>query len=133
MRPLSLLAIVVAVAALLAPPPALSQGSLEIPPPTVGRTDSSLTRVAPDYTTAVVLTGSAAKTVSVPTAARFVFFSMECNFWARRGASAVIPVADVTDGTSPELNPPGWYIPSGVTQITLNASVACKGSLTWQK
>lgn len=52
-----------------------------------------------------VLTAGVPRQVEVPAAARTVMFSATGPFWARMGGAAVLPVADVLDGSAPELNP----------------------------
>jgi hypothetical protein len=66
----------------------------------------------------------------VPAGSKFVLFSSDCIFFAKPGASAAVPAADVTDGTASEQSPAAWYL-SGVTQITLIAASACKITLSF--
>lgn len=86
---------------------------------------SSSVRPAPSYVDARVLAANVSETHTIPTGAGFVLFSSTCNFYAKPGASAAVPAADVTDGTAAELNPAGWVITGSMTQITLIAGAAC--------
>jgi hypothetical protein len=81
-------------------------------------------RPGPAYVDARVLAANVSETHTIPTGALWVLFSSTCNFYAKLGASAAIPAADVTDGTGSELNPAAWQI-SGSTQITLISATAC--------
>jgi hypothetical protein len=73
----------------------------------------------PDYVDCRVLAQNTNETHTVPEGAHFVFFSADANFYASYdGDAAVVPGADVTDGTSNELNPTCRYI-GGVSEIDL--------------
>lgn len=85
----------------------------------------SAIRIAPTYVDARVLAANVAETHTVPTGAGWVLFAANCNFYAKTGASAAVPAADVTDGSASELNPAAWQLPGGTTQITLIAPTAC--------
>jgi hypothetical protein len=86
---------------------------------------STSIRPAPTYVDARVLAANVSETHTIPTGAGFVLFASTCNFYAKPGASAAVPAADVTDGTGSELNPAAWVITSSMTQITLISAVAC--------
>jgi len=77
------------------------------------------------YIDARVLAANTAESHTIPTGAKVVVFSADQNFYARFGATAAIPAADVTDGTSPMLNPTARGIEDGVTTISLISPVAC--------
>ena len=53
----------------------------------------------------LVMTGSAMKTVTVPTGANIAIFSATGNFYCRFDAAVAVPAADIVDGTAGELNP----------------------------
>lgn len=110
---------------------ALAQSNLDLPRPTQGPGTTALIRNAPSYVDVRVLAATVSETHTVPSLARWVIFSGDCNFYARPGASAAVPAADVTDGTGSEQNPAGWWIPPGVTQITLIAATSCKVTLSF--
>jgi len=99
--------------------------ALNIPGGTNSQFSSNI-RPAPTYIDTRVLGAASSETHTVPTGARFVLFSADCNFYAKVGASAAVPAADVTDGTGSEQNPAAWLLPVGTTQITLIAATACK-------
>lgn len=77
------------------------------------------------YVDARVLAANTNETHTVPTGANFVIFSANSDFYASYdGDDAVVPGADVTNGTSNELNPTVRYI-QGVTEIDLISPTAC--------
>ncbi len=88
-------------------------------------------RPAPTYVDARVLAANVSETHTVPAGGRFVLFSADCNFYAKVGASAAVPAADVTDGTGSEQNPAAWLLPVGTTQITLIAAATCKVTMAF--
>ena len=60
-----------------------------------------------------VLAANTAETFQAPALARFVLFSADGDFYckiATASTAAAIPAADITDGTSSELNPAMRYI-----------------------
>jgi hypothetical protein len=70
-----------------------------------------------------VLAAATAEAHTVPTGAKRVLFSANCDFFALFNATAAAgtaatPAADITDGTSPELNPVVRDL-SGVAEISL--------------
>lgn len=79
---------------------------------------------APDTVKAVVLTAGASRLVPVPASARRVLAGATGNFWMAYGRAAVLPTADVTDGSAPELNPAARDL-SGVTTLGLVAPADC--------
>lgn len=82
----------------------------------------NLLRRMPDYVDARVLAASVNEDHTVPADAKYVIFSAEADFYAKKGGTATIPGADVTDGTASELNPAGYDI-EGVTTIGLISGV----------
>lgn len=83
-----------------------------------------------DSVMAVLLTGGGAKRVDVPAGARLVLFSATGPFWAKFGGTAVVPTADILDGSAPELNPVGRSV-AEVASIGLAASQACTVNLVF--
>ena len=75
------------------------------------------------YVNAYVL-GGAATAVTIPTGAKIAMFSCDGDFYINFAAAAVIPVADLTDGTASELNPTTRHI-DGYTAFSVIASAAC--------
>lgn len=82
-----------------------------------------LLRRMPTYVDVRVLAASTNEDHTVPADAKYVVFSSEANFYAKRGGTAVEPAGDVTDGTASELNPVGYDI-EGVTTIGLISATA---------
>jgi hypothetical protein len=74
--------------------------------------NNSLIRNAPEYVDARVLAAGAAEVYTVPTGAHLIVFSGTSAFYARANAAAAVPAADVTDGSSSELNPSAWLLRS---------------------
>lgn len=109
----------------------LSQTVFNVPPE-FGQRYSSNVRAAPTYVDARVLAANTSETHTVPAGIKWVLFSPSCDFYAKLGASAAVPAADVTDGSSAELNPAGWYI-EGVTQFTLIAPSTCVVTLSFYR
>ncbi len=58
-----------------------------------------------DYVDARVLAAGVAEVITVPATAKYVNFSGTADFYARFGAAAAVPSADVTDGKGSILNP----------------------------
>ncbi len=72
---------------------------------------STLVAPASRFITNHSLTASLAKTITVPAGANWVNFSPAANLWVNfNGGNAVIPSADVTDGSGTYFNPPMMYI-----------------------
>lgn len=89
---------------------------------------------APDYVQAVVLTGGAPQTITVPALAEagFVIFSSEGPFWAKSGGTAAVPSVTTSDGSASALNPSSWTL-GGVSTISLIAESDTKLSLSFYK
>lgn len=80
---------------------------------------------APQYIQARILAANTAESITVPTNARFVVFAANCDFYVSYDAdTAVVPSADVDDGTSNEMNPTVRYIP-GLTSLSVISASAC--------
>ena len=100
-----------------------------------GPSQSSLLRPPANYVDTRVLAANTAETHNVPSGARVVLFAATAAFYAKPGAAAVVPAADVTDGTGAELSPVGWTLPANdrITQITMNAPAAAVVTLAFYK
>jgi hypothetical protein len=80
---------------------------------------------APAYIQVRVLAASTAESITVPTNAAFVAFSANCDFYVSYDSdTAVVPGADVDDGTSNEMNPTVRYVP-GLTSLSVISASAC--------
>ena len=75
-----------------------------------GKNNVSPALVDPDSDgNVIVLAANAVKSIVVPTDADQCIFSCESSFWADTATiSTVSPIAEVTDGTGPHLNPAGF-------------------------
>lgn len=73
---------------------------------------------APSYVQVRVTASGTAESITVPTGVQFVVFSSDCPFWAGYGATAVVPSADVNDGTASDPSPTQRFI-TGVTTISV--------------
>lgn len=79
----------------------------------------------------IILAAGTAKTYVFPTtpaaaaAGRVVFFSSSAPFFVQESSTAVVPVADITNGDAPDQNPTVRFYNSAVTQLSLISSVAC--------
>ena len=58
-----------------------------------------------DHSNTLILTAGVANSITVPDGYYLAFFTTDTDFWATIGGTASIPTVDITDGTSPELNP----------------------------
>lgn len=81
-------------------------------------------RLPADYVDAKVLAAGVNKIQIVPSGAKVVLFWANCNFYVKPAttsgaAVAVVPAADVTDGTASEGAPTGLYINGNTTHIGL--------------
>lgn len=85
---------------------------------------NSWSRIPPSSIMARVLAANTAESITVPTGAKVVLFSGNTPFYANCYATAAVPAADITDGTSPELNPVSYILPSDVTSISVIAPAA---------
>ena len=75
--------------------------------------------IAQGYVNRYDLTASTAKTVTIPTGARYAKFSGEINVWVLVGTgTATVPAGDITDGTASFLNPSVYFI-EGQTQMSI--------------
>lgn len=110
--------------------PAQAQNNLNL-----GVVNNGLSSFLPDipiYIDARVLAATVNESHTVPTGARYVIFSSTCAAWyAKRGGTAAVPAADVTDGTASDLNPSGYRIPNGVTAIGFISPTACIVTMRW--
>lgn len=93
---------------------ASAQTEFVVPRDSPGRT-STLVRSAPTYVQARVLAAGVSETVTLPAGTRIAVFSATCNFYAKTGATAAVPAADIADGTASELNPTAWYYSNAAT------------------
>lgn len=110
---------------------ASAQQMFKIWPDSTGKWNSGV-RGAPAYVDVRVLAPNVSETHTVPTGYNTVLFSSNCDFFAKSGASAAVPAADVTDGTGSELNPATWNT-TGITQLTVISSSACTITLSWYR
>lgn len=60
---------------------------------------------SPSSSIAILLEAGQSRLVTAPAGARVVLFSASIPFWARIGAAATVPAADILDGSAPELSP----------------------------
>jgi hypothetical protein len=107
--------------------PSQAQNNFVIPRDASARNPSNI-RSAPTYVQARVLAAGVSETITLPAGTRLVIFSSTCNFFAKTGASAAVPAADVTDGTASELNPTAWYYSNALTatqDVSVISSTAC--------
>ena len=82
-------------------------------------------RPLPDYVDARVLAANTNEDHTIPTGARWVIFSSSCAaFYAKKGGTAAVPGADVTDGSGSSLNPAGYYVERSTT-IGLISPTTC--------
>lgn len=78
-----------------------------------------------DYIDALVLAANTAEDATVPSKAKIVLFSSTSNFYLNtRTTPAVIPAADISNGTAPEYNPVARKVSPGDT-LSVIAPVAC--------
>lgn len=124
----ALAAVIFALAAPLAQAACCSSFSIF---PDTTRNFSSSILLPPTYTDAIVLVANASQTQAVPTPATWVIFSATCNFYAAVGASAAVPGATTTTGAAAMLNPQGWNLANGVTQISIISASACIVTLSF--
>jgi hypothetical protein len=74
--------------------------------------------VTSDYIDVAVLTGGAAKAVTVPTGAKYCRLKCANIFYVNLVTTAVVPTLDVTDGTGILVSPEIIFV-FGVTTISL--------------
>lgn len=77
-----------------------------------------------DYINAAFLAAGVAESFTVPAKANIVLFSSDSNFYLNVRAVAVIPVGDISDGSSPEYNPIARQVSPG-DALSLIAPGAC--------
>lgn len=85
-----------------------------------------------------VLAANTAEAHTVPTdaagvKANYVVFSATCDFYADFASTAVVPSADVTNGSGPELNPTVRFLANDVTTISLISPTACVVTMMFYK
>lgn len=85
-----------------------------------------------DTVQAVILAAGVSKQVSVPSEARLVLFNASRPFWARIGGATSLPVADILDGSAPELCPSGRAL-DGAASIGLVSAEPCQISLSYYR
>lgn len=87
-----------------------------------------------DHINAAVLAAGVKEDFTVPADAGKVLFSSTENFYCRIGAVAVaaVPAADITDGSSSELNPIARGVVVGET-ISLISVVDCKITMAFYR
>jgi len=78
----------------------------------------------------MVLQPGQPRTVAVPSAADVVLVNATADVWVQFGGAAVLPTADITDGSAPELNPDARLI-RGITAIGLVSAAACLVNLVF--
>lgn len=88
--------------------------------------NGSFARRPANYIDVRILAANTAEAYTVPTdtgsnrKAQYVIFSANCDFWVTTdGTTAAIPAADISDGTSPELNPTQYILGGSVTTLSL--------------
>lgn len=91
--------------------------------------DDFLTVPLIGYTQSRALAAGVAKTITVPTGARFVLFSANSDFYVKGDGAATVP-GDISDGTAPVLNPAGREL-TGVSSLSLIAPAACVVTATF--
>jgi hypothetical protein len=84
------------------------------------------------YVTCAVLAAGVAETVTIPTGARCVIFSSNADFYVNWTTTAAVPVADITDGSAPELNPSSRQT-AGVTSFSIISPTTCIVTMSWFK
>lgn len=80
-----------------------------------------------DVVNALVLVANTAQSFTVPAKARMYYLSCDTpgvTVWVKRNGTAVIPTSNITDGTSPLINPAGRSCAPGDTLSCICAS-AC--------
>ncbi|MGO9177161.1 MAG: hypothetical protein ACLQED_13640 [Desulfobaccales bacterium] len=97
---------------------------------------TTLVPAASQFITNHSLTANTAKTITVPAGARWVNFSPRANLWVNfNGGTAMIPSADVLDGSGSYFNPPMFYIgplyAGGVTTYPALATISVISDTTW--
>lgn len=104
-----------------------------IPQVTEGGPFDSYAPLLPSYTDSIYFAAAGTQTYTVPTGARFVRISADCNYYVQSGASAAVPSSVLTDGSASSQNLAQGFLDPSVTQITIAVGGACKGSLDFWK
>lgn len=110
-----------------------------IPPIDVKNNNGSFALRASTYIDSRVLAANTAETATVPTdsitglKANYVVFSSTCSFFTNFRGTATVPAADITDGSSSELNPTVRYLAGTITSISIIADSACTVTLMYFK
>jgi len=92
---------------------------------------NTFVRPSPDYVNAAVLAANVSELQAVPSGAFFVLFSSDGDFYAQPNSGASVPAADITNGSSSELNPSAWYLGTGVTGIGVIAELTRKVTFSY--
>lgn len=138
MKKLIIIALMIVIGAFLAPGAQAASAPQMVPfemmPDSLGH-NSTLVPPAGRWVTNHSLTAAAAKTITVPAGARWVIFSAQANLWVNfNGGTAVVPSADVTDGSGSYYNPPAVYVgavsANGVLYPAL-ATISVISDTTW--
>lgn len=89
----------------------------------------------PDYVCARALTANVAEQITVPAGAAFVVFGANVDFFAAYGANptAVVPGADVDDGTSNEMNPISRVVAGDAKISVISASNGILTASFWKQ
>lgn len=87
---------------------------------------------APDCCLVVMLSAGVPKQVAVPSGAAVMLASCTGLFWVRYGGPAVLPTADILDGTAPELNPAARSV-AGLSSLGLVAPADCVLNLSFYR
>lgn len=83
------------------------------------------------YINSYLLTASTAKTITIPTGARYAVFAATSDIWVRIGTgTAAIPAGDTVDGTGSELNPVCRWV-ENETQMSVISAFAAKISIAY--
>ena len=85
------------------------------------------------YTDAVVLAANTPVVYSVPAGGVYALINCTTDVWVKFGAAAAIPIANITDGSAPSLNPALRAL-AGTTSIGFVSPAACVCSINiWNK
>lgn len=102
-------------------------------PPDQSGTYASYVRLAPTWVDALALTANVAQADTPPTGARYVIISANCSeYYGNVQGVAAKPGANVTNGSSSELNPAAWFI-EGNTSLSFLATATCVITLSYYK
>jgi len=81
------------------------------------------------YVNSYLLTANTAKTIYIPSGARYAVFAATADIWVRIGTgAAAIPTGDSASGTAAELNPVCRWI-EGETQMSIISPAGAKISI----